>query len=174
MRALTQRFAVDTSILPSAAMGHLLREYKALQRRLCLSELLPMSSRTFQLAHQIAWLACRDEIDKLAAKGKFTTDEADVLARQALADDFAAAVMMPYDRFLESARASRHDLKILQHRFGASFEQVCHRLTTLRCQQQYFVNGTGNIGGPAAAGATTATFSATTAATIASNQSATW
>ncbi len=132
VRVLTQRFAVDTAILPSSAMGHLLREYKALQRRLCLSELLPMSSRTFQLAHQVAWLACRDEIDKLAAKGKFTTDEADVLARQALANYFAAAVMMPYDRFLEAARASRHDLEVLQHRFGASFEQVCHRLTTLR------------------------------------------
>lgn len=131
-RVLTTRFAVDVSVLPAAAMGNLLREYKALQRRLCLSELLPTSSRTFQLAHQLALLGWRDEIDKLAARGKFTTDEADVLARQALANYFAAAVMMPYERFLEAARSSRHDLEILQHRFGASFEQVCHRLTTLR------------------------------------------
>ncbi len=77
-------------------------------------------------------LGSRDAIDKLAAKGKFTTDEADILARQALANYFAGAVMMPYDRFLEAARSSRHDLDVLQHRFGASFEQVCHRLTTLK------------------------------------------
>ena len=131
-RVLSMRYAVDVAILPAEAMGNLVREYKPLQRRLCLSELLPMSSRTFQLAHQIALLGFRDEIDKLAAKGKFTTDEADLLARQALANYIAGAVMMPYDRFREAAQSVRHDLDILQHRFGASFEQVCHRLTTLR------------------------------------------
>ena len=131
-RTLTMQYAVDVAVLPAAAMGQVLREYKPLQRRLCLSELLPISSRVFQLAHQIALLGSRDAIDKLAAKGKFTTDEADVLARQALANYFAGAVMMPYDRVLEAARDTRHDLDVLQHRFGASFEQVCHRLTTLR------------------------------------------
>jgi predicted transcriptional regulator/transcriptional regulator with XRE-family HTH domain len=131
-RVLSARFAVDVAMMPASAMGNLLREYKPLQRRLCLSELLPVSSRTFQLAHQIALLGSRDEINKLAAKGKFTTDEADVLARQSLANYFAGAVMMPYERFREAARACRHDLDVLQHRFGASFEQVCHRLTTLR------------------------------------------
>jgi predicted transcriptional regulator/transcriptional regulator with XRE-family HTH domain len=131
-RVLTMQFAVDVAVLPASAMGNLLREYKPLQRRICLSELLPISSRTFQLAHQIALLGVRDVIDKLGAKGKFTTDEADILARQSLANYFAGAVMMPYDRFLEAARSSRHDLDVLQHRFGASFEQVCHRLTTLR------------------------------------------
>jgi predicted transcriptional regulator len=39
---------------------------------------------------------------------------------------------MPYGRFLAAARATRYDIDILQHRFGVSFEQVCHRLTTLR------------------------------------------
>ena len=131
-RVLATRYAVDVAVMPAEAMGNLVREYKPLQRRLCLSELLPMSSRTFQLAYQIALLGHRDEIDKLAAKGKFTTDEADLLVRQGLANYFAGAVMMPYDRFREAAASCRHDLDILQHRFGASFEQVCHRLTTLR------------------------------------------
>jgi len=131
-RVLTMQYAVDVAVLPASAMSNMLREYKPLQRRLCLSELLPISSRTFQMAFQIAMLGSRDAIDKLAAKGKFTTDEADVLARQALANYFAGAVTMPYERFLEAARSSRHDLDVLQHRFGASFEQVCHRLTTLR------------------------------------------
>jgi predicted transcriptional regulator len=41
-------------------------------------------------------------------------------------------VLMPYERFLEAARRTRYDVEILQLRFNASFEQVCHRLTTLR------------------------------------------
>ena len=31
-----------------------------------------------------------------------------------------------------AARSTRHDINILQHRFGVSFEQACHRLTTLQ------------------------------------------
>ena len=48
-----------------------------------------------------------------------------------LAGYFAAAVMMPYDAFLEAAKELRYDLDLLGRRFGASFEQVCHRLTSL-------------------------------------------
>jgi hypothetical protein len=39
---------------------------------------------------------------------------------------------MPYEAFLESAKALRYDIELLQHHFGTSFEQVCHRLTTLQ------------------------------------------
>ena len=39
---------------------------------------------------------------------------------------------MPNGPFLESARGFRYDIELLERRFGASFEQVCHRLTTLR------------------------------------------
>ncbi|HEY1719941.1 MAG TPA: helix-turn-helix domain-containing protein, partial [Magnetospirillaceae bacterium] len=59
-RALTMQYAVDVAVMPAAAMGNVLREYKPLQRRLCLSELLPVSSRIFQLAHQVALLGHRD------------------------------------------------------------------------------------------------------------------
>jgi predicted transcriptional regulator len=39
---------------------------------------------------------------------------------------------MPYEPLLEAARAERYDIELLAHRFGTSFEQVCHRLTSLR------------------------------------------
>src|SRR5262249_52442989 len=52
--------------------------------------------------------------------------------RVALANYFAAAVLMPYDRFLEAAEHDRYDIELLGDRFGTSFEQTCHRLTTLR------------------------------------------
>ena len=52
--------------------------------------------------------------------------------RRALASYFAGALLMPYDEFLEAACALRYDIELLGRRFGVSFEQVCHRLTTLR------------------------------------------
>ena len=132
VKVLNQRFAVDVEIVPADSMPGLLRSYNPLTRRLLLSEMLPLTSRTFQLAHQIAFLGFRREIENIISGGKFSTPEADSLARTALANYFAAAVMTPYGRFLEAARSSRYDLDVLQHRFGISFEQACHRLTTLR------------------------------------------
>jgi Predicted transcriptional regulator len=129
---LSKRFSVTVDVQPADAMGNTLREYRPLDRVLRISEMLPLSSRTFQLASQIALLGCDGEIAALMADGKFTSAESEHLTRTALANYFAAAVMMPYARFHEAARATRHDLDVLQHRFGASFEQICHRLTTLR------------------------------------------
>ena len=44
---------------------------------------------------------------------------------------------MPYTAFQAAAEVSRHDLEVLAGQFGASIEQVAHRLSTLaapRCQ----------------------------------------
>ena len=41
---------------------------------------------------------------------------------------------MPYGRLVEAARETRHDLERLARRFGASLEQVAHRLSTLQRQ----------------------------------------
>ncbi len=129
---LAARCAVDVVVEPADAQPGLLRHYEPRSHRLFLSELLPASSRVFQLAHQIAVLRHHATIDRIAAQGKFTTPESDRLARFALANYFAGAVMMPYERFLAAARATRYDIGLLERRFGASFEQVCHRLTTLQ------------------------------------------
>ena len=132
VRLLAERFAVDVEIAPAASMPGLLRNYNPLTRRLQLSEMLPLPSRTFQLAHQIAFLGYRHEIEAVVSTGKFTSVDADALARTAMANYFAAAVLMPYERFFASVKATRYDINVLQHRVGVSFEQVCHRLTTLR------------------------------------------
>lgn len=129
---LATRHAVDIEIAPAQASDLVLRAYDPLTRRLTLSEMLPLPSRTFQLAHQLALLGHRPLLQKLAAGGKFTTGEADQLAIVALANYFAGAVLMPYRLFLDAATQSRYDVELLSRRFGASFEQVCHRLTTLR------------------------------------------
>jgi hypothetical protein len=95
VRVLAQRFAVDVEVVAAERMPLLLRRYNPLTRRLQLSEMLPPESRTFQLAHQIAFLGCRNAIERIAGGGKLTTPAADGLARSALANYFAAAVLMP-------------------------------------------------------------------------------
>ena len=110
----------------------LLRSFDPKRRTLSLSELLPQRSRTFQLAHQLALLDHSDLLDRLASHPLLRTAASRALARVALANYFASAVLMPYERFLKAAKAERYDIEILAKRFQASFEQVCHRLTTLR------------------------------------------
>src|SRR5690606_8859001 len=60
------------------------------------------------------------------------SEESRAIAAAALTSYLAAALLMPYDRFLETAEASRYDLDVLARRFGVSYEQASHRLATLR------------------------------------------
>jgi len=69
---------------------------------------------------------------EVAAAPRLTSDAARELARRALSSYMAAAVLMPYETFQDAAARSRYDVEGLARRFGASYEQVCHRLTTLR------------------------------------------
>ncbi len=123
---------VDARIMPLDVMQDTLRRYDHHRRRVLLSETLPPSGRNFQVAAQIALLSQRELIKKLVADAKLSSPEAERLATIGLAGYFAGAVLMPYDRFLDAAKEFRYDIDFLQARFGASFEQVCHRLTTLQ------------------------------------------
>jgi predicted transcriptional regulator len=99
---------------------------------LTLSELLPTRSRTFQLAHQLALVTQKQAIARILADSRLTTDESRALARVALANYFAGAVMMPYAPFVEACQRERYDIDVVGRRFRVGFEQVCHRFTTLR------------------------------------------
>ena len=85
----------------------------------------------FAVAHHVALLAAASEIDRLIAGSALPAD-AYALARNALAAYFAAALVMPYEPFLSACRETRYDIDRIARRFGASFEQVCHRMTTLQ------------------------------------------
>jgi len=112
-------------------MGGLLRRYEPEHRLLALSEALRRGSRNFNLAYVVGLLTQEDVLDHLTHDPMLAGDEARAVGRVALANYFAAAVLMPYSAFREAARAERHDVHVLGHRFRTSFEQVCHRLTTL-------------------------------------------
>lgn len=119
-------------ILPVDVMPDLLRRLDLHARQLQLSETLDPASRTFAAAFQLAQIEARAEIDALAKGASFTDRAADRLYRRHLASYFAAAVMMPYARFLRACEATGYDMELLQRRFGVGFEQVAHRLPTLQ------------------------------------------
>lgn len=118
--------------MPVDLMPRLIRAYDRHRRRVLLSEALTESGRVFQLAFQIALLEHGALLDRIVGDAGVPSPEARRLARINLANYFAGAVMMPYDSFLRAAEALRYDIDILCSRFSASFEQVCHRLTTLQ------------------------------------------
>jgi predicted transcriptional regulator/DNA-binding XRE family transcriptional regulator len=134
--AITERLRVkhqlSIRILPFDVMPGHLRRLDLHARQLQLSELLDPASRTFAAAYQLAMLEAKPEIEALVAGGGFTERAGERLYRRHLTSYFAAAVMMPYARFLRACEATGYDFVLLQRRFGAGFEQVAHRLTTLQ------------------------------------------
>jgi predicted transcriptional regulator/DNA-binding XRE family transcriptional regulator len=129
---LRQRHQLSVRILPVEVMPDALRRLDLHARQLQLSELLDQSSRNFHVAVQLALLEQRDEIAALADGAQFADRAAWRLFRRHLAGYFAAALLMPYGRFMRACEATGYDLVILQRRFGVGFEQLAHRLTTLQ------------------------------------------
>lgn len=129
---LRVRHQMAIRILPAAVMPDHVRRLDLHARQLQLSEMLEQPSRTFQAAYLIADLEARGAIDALVAGAAFADRTADRLFRRHLTGYFAAALMMPYARFLRACEGGGYDLLLLQRRFGAGFEQVAHRLTTLQ------------------------------------------
>lgn len=132
VRHLMRAHQVEVRIAQWRDQPGTLRRFDVDRRVLTLSELLPTRSRSFQVAQQLALLSRQPELDRIAADPELTTDESRALARVALASYFAGAVLMPYAPFLAAARRERNDLDVIGRRFRVGFEQVCHRLTTLR------------------------------------------
>ncbi|NJK31358.1 MAG: DUF2083 domain-containing protein [Deltaproteobacteria bacterium] len=119
--------------LESSGGGKIVRRYDRDLRRISLSEGLPPSTRNFLLAAQIALIAHHEVLEQLTDDDEGLTSESSrTLARLVLANYYAGAVLMPYEQILKSAQSQRYDVELLTNRFGTSFEQVCHRLTTLR------------------------------------------
>jgi len=128
---LERRFGVSIERAP-AGDGGAAEHYDAISKRLILDETLPPRRVGFRLARRLALLGFGDLLDRCVEGEDFANPETATLARRALASYFAAALLMPYEPFAAAATDTRYDIELLQQRFGASFEQICHRLTTLR------------------------------------------
>jgi XRE family transcriptional regulator, fatty acid utilization regulator len=90
------------------------------------------ATRQFQLARLYAELAAPDAIDQVVMSPILSTPTARRLATRALSSYMAGAIVFPYDAFLAEAETLRYDVEALRQSYVASFEQVAHRLVTLR------------------------------------------
>ncbi|MEP5631944.1 MAG: short-chain fatty acyl-CoA regulator family protein [Tateyamaria sp.] len=109
-----------------------LRNYDAQARTLSISTRAAHESQTFQLVLQVALIRQNALLEATLDLARFHSTEARAIAKIGLANYFAGAAIMPYGAFLDAATKTRHDLEQLATRFGASIEQVCHRLSTLQ------------------------------------------
>lgn len=124
------REGLAISLIYTANSG--LRDFDATMGHLLVDQSQPAESQRFQLAHQLVALALKDEISLVIESAALRTASARQLLFVGLANYAAGALLMPYGRFREEARNMRHDIDRLRHSFGVSFEQACHRLSTLQ------------------------------------------
>ena len=101
-------------------------------RNLQISDILPPETATFSIAHQIGLLAAESEVGEIIDNSTLPEGDAPTLARNVLVSYFAAALIMPYVPFLKACQDYRYDVERIARRFNASFEQVCHRMTTMQ------------------------------------------
>jgi XRE family transcriptional regulator, fatty acid utilization regulator len=113
-------------------MTQTLRVYDKENRVIHLSEALDHSNVVFQLTHVLCLVELQDILSKLTADTKLNAGTSLARCYVELANYFAAAFLMPYEPFLREAESMNYDIDRLAARFAVSFEQACHRLTTLQ------------------------------------------
>ncbi len=101
-------------------------------KRILVNTAAEPATRVFQLLHQVALETQADLLEATLDLARFRSPTAREIARVGMANYFAGAALMPYRAFLSAAQTERHDLERLAHLFGASLEQVAHRLSTMQ------------------------------------------
>jgi predicted transcriptional regulator/DNA-binding XRE family transcriptional regulator len=125
-RALLSQRGIDVVLLDKS-------EIRAVaDKRITLSTRAAPETRRFQLLHQLALITQNDLLEATLDLARFQSDAARAIAKIGLANYYAGAALLPYRAFLEAAEETRHDLERLADRFGASIEQVAHRLSTMQ------------------------------------------
>ncbi len=131
-KLLASRFDVGVRIVPGEAAPGRTAHHNEIGRQLILSEMLGRETRTFEIARFIALSSDDRVLDHCLVEDPRPAPELTDVCRDALADYFARAVLMPYTAFRNAAHDLRYDVARLAMRFGTAFDAVCHRLTTLR------------------------------------------
>lgn len=127
---LERKHGVAINLLPTGTS--LQRSYDPQLRRLSLSPHLRAGQQAFHIATQLAFLEFDATLERMADAPRFSDDSVHRMVRVGLANYFAAALILPYGSFLETAEALRYDIDLLSQRFGVSFETICHRLSTMQ------------------------------------------
>jgi predicted transcriptional regulator/DNA-binding XRE family transcriptional regulator len=124
--------ALGVTVVASGGESGPLRRFDPVTGRLSLDSAQPAATRRFLLAHQLSSMRFADAIAAVSRAARLRTEEARRLLEIGLANYAAGALLMPYAAYAKAAREVRHDIDRLRQRFGVSFEQACHRLSTLQ------------------------------------------
>lgn len=128
---LAAKHDLGVRTLPAEVMVEWTRRFDLHRRRLLLSETLGPSSRAFAIAYQLALVEHGPALHNMVQAANAPDDATRSLLKVALTNTLAAATLMPYAAFQRAAEETGYDLARLQARFGVSYEQAAHRLTTL-------------------------------------------
>lgn len=131
-RYLTDTLKVQVKLVRDEILGSSLRYYDREKKQLMLSDGLDHQNQVFQLAHMVGMIGYADLLNEQLPKSILENEVASSRCRVELANYFAAAILMPYDEFYEEALRTKYDIDRLAAVFSVSYEQVCHRLTTLQ------------------------------------------
>ena len=123
---------IEVATAPVEEMSQALRIYDEAEAVVHLSEALDHQNRVFQLAHVLCLVELPKVLSRLTADSAIRSEIGVARCHVELANYFAAAFLMPYAPFHAAAEKSSYDVDRLAAAFGVSFEQVCHRLTTLQ------------------------------------------
>jgi predicted transcriptional regulator/transcriptional regulator with XRE-family HTH domain len=139
---LGQRLGVRLQLEDAGAMGGELHRFRPGTKTLHLSTSLRPGQQAIRIAAQVGLLEYADVIDEIieVEQARVTGPQSPtyddlqtrILLRVGLANYFAAALILPYGQFLDTAESLRYDIELLTDQFAMGWETVCHRLSTLQ------------------------------------------
>ncbi len=129
---LIKNLDVEVRQVRDEVLGSSLRYYNREKKQLLLSDALDHQNKVFQLAHMVAFIEFTELLNEQLPKSITQNERATSRCRVELANYLAAAIIMPYDEFYEEAVRTKYDIERLAAYFSVSYEQVCHRMTTLQ------------------------------------------
>jgi predicted transcriptional regulator/plasmid maintenance system antidote protein VapI len=128
---LASRHKIRVQVMPAKVMVDHLRRYDIHRRRLMVAETLAGAGRAFAVAYQLAQTEQADALNRRIEAASAPDLPTRRLLKVSLTNYLAAAIQAPYRPFHKAAEELGYDISLLKARFGMSFEQVAHRLTTL-------------------------------------------
>lgn len=128
---LLQQHHIRVQFLPNDVMPDHIRRFDKHSMRLFLSDRLSWPERQFELAKQVAQLELQQAIHDSARRLPLSQDVAQDYARQCLVSYAALALLLPYQRFFQTAQRLKFDLLTLSDRFGLKPRLIARRFSTL-------------------------------------------
>lgn len=123
---------MEIHTIENEEMGQTLSRFDVDRACIEISDALDHTNKVFHLAHQIARIEFADVLNEQLPTFFRDNEHAVERCLTELANYFAASMIMPYDVFYQAAQKARYDIEVLSTRFSVSYEQACHRLTTLQ------------------------------------------